>query len=585
MSTRRTLCALVIAAAPFGSLVAATAAQADPFTPPTVTSVQVNGTDLATNGTGTYYTDDPIDDITSRTSDDVTVTLLGDPSATDLDLSLNGDTAQTQAPDGDGQATFHVTLPAGQTTLSVSQNGGGTDSNTFVNVGNVPTLYLDEGDTKATGDEIEADGIPGTPVKLFVDGDEVASANADEFGTAHLTLPDDVSVDHHTAYAETVDAQGNAGDPSDAVGFYVQPDAPQIDSPDCNPLGQPCYVNHGSSQITVSDVVTGATVKLYEVNGEGDEVGPLDTVTADDSGTVNLTPSTPAADGFHYYVARQSVAEGSADTFMVLSSERSDSVGLAVDTAAPELSSNVFGSTTDNPKPTLFFNVEGFGNGIGADENAKVRLIDATTGLTLGEASLSGGEWTPSTPLADGLHSIYAVSIDDFGHVGTTHSNTVTFTVDTSVQVPDGPQFGDGPEDGGGQPTTPTTPTTPEKPAQPSHIPNQPQFSSTTPSAPKSLKLSSSTLSDSHPVTVAFTVTKSGKVKLTLVTTVNGKTKVIGTVTVKVKAGKVTYKVTTKFGGHKVGAGSYKLQVQSVSGSHTSKAVSVPLKVKAKKKH
>ncbi len=594
---RRTLCALAIAGAPLGSLCVAAAAQADPgdaAAAPVVTSVIVDnaprGNDgvLATNDNGVFFTNDHVDADSGQTDDGFTVAVTGDPTATEIDLSVPGGPGPMVAtPDVTGTATFHIaSLPAGITNFGVWQKFADAQSETnfgyVISVGNPPTLFVSEDDLLPTDVSFGINNaVSREPVQLFIDGELAATADARANEGVELAPTDGLTVAHHTVRATTIDAQGYTSDMTDPVGFYVQPPAPHVVAPACDQsFAMTCFINHGDPQIDVSDIETGALVTLLAHTDEG-ENQPVNGITADDSGTVTLSPSTSAPEGAHHYIVRQAVVEGDDERSVV--SDDSEGVNLDVNTAAPELTSFADGGSTSDTQPMLSFDVPGSD----ADnlDGAKVRIFNATTSAAVGDAALLDGRWQPSTPLADGHYSYYAVSIDDFGHVGTAHSNTVSFTVGTTQVVPTGPQNdGDGQQnDGDGQMTTqPTTPTS----TPVAHIPRQPQSApTTTPAAPTSVKLSSSTLTDTHPVKLAFTVSKPGTVTLTLTTKVHGKTKVVGTVTVKVtKAGKVSYTLKTKFAGHKLGKGSYTLSVQSVSGSHHSQAVSVAVKV-GKPKH
>jgi hypothetical protein len=83
-----------------------------------------------------------------------------------------------------------------------------------------------------------------------------------------------------------------------------------------------------------------------------------------------------------------------------------------------------------------------------------------------------------------------------------------------------------------------------------------------------------------NPVTLRFTLSQPGTVTLTLTTTVDGKTKVVGTVTIKVSKGKGSYKLGTRFAGHKLSEGSYQLSLQTTSGHSHSNAVREKLAVR-----
>ena len=98
---------------------------------------------------------------------------------------------------------------------------------------------------------------------------------------------------------------------------------------------------------------------------------------------------------------------------------------------------------------------------------------------------------------------------------------------------------------------------------------------------PKRVTVSSHTLSNGNPVKVGFSLSKPGTVRVELLRTVNGKTRVVGTVTITyTKAGTHGIKVTTRFDGHKLGKGNYTLSLQTGKGKTTSKAVKTKLNVR-----
>jgi len=102
-----------------------------------------------------------------------------------------------------------------------------------------------------------------------------------------------------------------------------------------------------------------------------------------------------------------------------------------------------------------------------------------------------------------------------------------------------------------------------------------------TPPPPKTVSVSSHTLRNGHPVQVDFRLSKPGTVTVKLLRTVNGKTRVVSTVTITfTNAGRHNIKVTTRFAGHKLGKGSYTLSLQSGKGTKTSKPFDTKLNVR-----
>ncbi len=100
------------------------------------------------------------------------------------------------------------------------------------------------------------------------------------------------------------------------------------------------------------------------------------------------------------------------------------------------------------------------------------------------------------------------------------------------------------------------------------------------PPAPTRLVVSSHTLTVQHPIKVDFGLTKPGTVRLKLVETVHGKTRTVGSVSIKEhKAGKHSYKLTDRFAGHKLSKGTYELIVETTNGKRHSKTVTEKISV------
>ena len=547
---RRTLGVLAVAAAALGTLAGAAGAQAQAVKPAdagsaTVSSISLNGPDLAVWMGNTFYTNDPAPGGTTPAGDEFKANITGlDPSTSvtmRVDTVPDSSELLSATADSNGRATFTFDQqPSGgvETVLTVNGTAGGQNTQTwgYLVVGNVPkNLALDNG-TPAGSTVNPSDvsfgaqyAIPGDPVELFVDGTQVGSTPADSSGNVSGLAPTTpLAAGHHTAYVESVDSQGNAGDPSsifsfdvattpsapwglwldnggasssymdgaivnardvsfDAQGgvpdepvelfvdgtkvgstpadsdgnvsriapdtplptgyhtaylesvdsdgnhsppsstfsFYVAPPAPTVVSPADTPDNEWPYANSNQPTFTVSGVDPGATVTLYQSTDAG--LVPLDTVTSAAGGTVSLTPTTPVPDDFDTFTVTQSETEGTGPTQQSVPSDwMLDQTSVHVVESAPTLTAHVSGPTNDS---TPKFN--GGVDDIGGDANARLRLINADSGQTLGEFSLADGQWTPSTPLPDGRYSVYAVSIDDTGHVGTARSAPVDFRLST----------------------------------------------------------------------------------------------------------------------------------------------------------
>lgn len=395
---------------------------------PTISSVAVNGSNLDTTDNATFYTND--------TAQAAMVTVTGDPSASGIDY-FDG-AGQSQVPDTNGVATFAASAPGSFDASAQQTVNGVTSAQTFLQVQAdvVPFLQgVSDGDTYTAGNDLGVYGaIPGDDVELYVDGSKVADANADSTGSVQaFALTSPLSTGHHSASVKSVDGQGIESDGSTPVGFYVAPDSPTIQSP--TTTGDSSYLNTQPS-IIVSGVNAGATVDLYALNDQGDTGPSLASATSVSGGTVTLTPSATVADGFYHYVVTQTLDEGGTPITSDWMSAPTAQTDVNVVTAAPQLGSALGDNpyTNDN-QPRFDVYVPGVG---GDDALAKVRLVDALTGHTLAEVG-QYDSWVPTTPLADGSYSVYAVAIDDLGHVGTARSTAVNFTVDTVA--PSTPSF------------------------------------------------------------------------------------------------------------------------------------------------
>ncbi|MBP5959539.1 hypothetical protein ICA16_28105, partial [Pseudomonas anatoliensis] len=166
----------------------------------------------------------------------------------------------------------------------------------------------------------------------------------------------------------------------------------------------------------------GAIVSVYS-NGE-----LLGTVKADAKGNWSFTPDADLKDGLHNLTATATKGGGKI-------SPSTGQYPITVDTVAPgkadaELSDDVgavqgpivSGDTTDDNTPTF--------NGT-AEANSTVIIYDH--GAEIGRASADDdGNWsfTPSTPLAEGGHSLSTAVVDKAGNLGD-KSTAIDFTVDT----------------------------------------------------------------------------------------------------------------------------------------------------------
>ncbi|HWJ65644.1 MAG TPA: Ig-like domain-containing protein [Nocardioides sp.] len=184
-------------------------------------------------------------------------------------------------------------------------------------------------------------------------------------------------------------------------------DAPAITSP-----------TDGSTTTDTTPAITGTGVPGATITvSEGGTV--LGTTTVAPDGTWSLTPAVPLAPGAHTISATQVLGDATSApspevTFTVVDETPPD---------APVIQSPADGSVTGDSTPTI--------SGTG-EPGATVEVV--VDGVVIGTTTVAvDGTWslTPTTPLADGPHTVTATQTDLGGNTSPADSNT--FTVDTTV--------------------------------------------------------------------------------------------------------------------------------------------------------
>jgi hypothetical protein len=608
---------------------------------------------------------------------------------------------------GGGTPDGHVTASAGGTgsitptlpvdtgpnrnpTLTLTETGVDPDSTTVaVNLNIVPTIEIsrtnhvfDIGDTVSLG----ASGAIANHLVRTVFTPQGGSAlptvvqGADGSGdiATGITPQGPLTANDYAVSMTTVDANGVASTPATDT-IFVAPAQPAITS-----LTDGENINQTTPTVTVSGVLSGATVALYTLETQGQSVQSvlIAHTTASSAGTLTFTGQSAIADNAtDTLFAVQTINENGTNVAsdgapatdpagdpQLSTPNGATSTVIKVDTAAPVLSSFELSpgdATTSNNQPD-FQTTNGAFNSQTNNSGVEFFLTGPNSPVNSGNIGTDGsgdGDWMPPTALPDGSYTITARSVDDTGNVGAAQSNTLSFIVDATP--PTAPVFvspADGSTvftstpaitvhgDAGTQtciaidvgtadeqdpdcqttdsngnvtfslstplgngahtliadsldevdnfsetdasftvavpattpaptttaPTAPPTTTTPPATTTPTPTPTP----TPDPQAPKTLTLSSHTLSAGNPVKLSFSLTKPGTVTVTVIRTVDGKSKVVGTEVVKVgKSGKHSVSLSTRFAGHTLAKGSYTLSLQAGTGKHLSKAVKTKLTV------
>jgi uncharacterized protein (TIGR03382 family) len=267
-------------------------------------------------------------------------------------------------------------------------------------------------------------------VTVTVDGNVVGTATANSSGqwSYQLTPAQGLSNGQHSARATATDAAGNVSGNSNTNTFTVDAIVPAA----------PVVVNPKDGSLTNDDTPTvtgtaeaGSTVS---VTIDGTVLG---TTTADGQGnwTYTLTPAQKLMDGSHTVSAVATDAAGNA-------SARSNQNTFTVDASGP--GAPVIIDPKQNEKtgstPTITGTAE-------ANSTVKVFIDNVLVGTVTTDAQ---GNWsfTPTTPLADGAHTVTANSTDTAGNTSPS-SAPRDFMVDTFDGGAGGGNGSDGGEGGG----------------------------------------------------------------------------------------------------------------------------------------
>ncbi|AZC96441.1 T1SS secreted agglutinin RTX [Pseudomonas chlororaphis subsp. piscium] len=269
----------------------------------------------------------------------------------------------------------------------------------------------------------------GALVKLYDNGVVIGSTTVDASGNWSYTASTALAGGTHAITATLTDKAGNTSVASEALNFSVDTGEVVVSIVKAiDNVGsiQGDVASRGLTDDATPTLVGTATAGALVTVSEAGKV--LGSVTADDSGNWSLELPIQT-EGLHTFTAlarNGAGTEGSAD-FMLdidLTAPSAPVVSGAFDDVGVyqgHLAQNGF---TDDTTPTLT------GSGNAGD---MIKVYD--NGTLLGSVTVSAeGAWsfTPSTPLAQGVHSLTATQSDAAGNESAA-STAVSFTVDTTA--------------------------------------------------------------------------------------------------------------------------------------------------------
>ncbi|MDR2973689.1 MAG: Ig-like domain-containing protein, partial [Propionibacteriaceae bacterium] len=349
-------------------------------------------------------------------------------------------------PDGTWSVTPTTPLQQGPQNITADQtdpagNTSGSDDAEFTLDSEPPAapVITSPAPGSTTNDStptITGTGVPGDTVEVSVDGTPIGKVTVQPDGTWTLTPTTPLTDGPHTITATQTDPAGNTSGPATApiTVDSTPPAAPVITSP-----------ADGSTTNDTTPTITGTgepgdTVTVRDrrdtETGPGEVIG---TTKVQPDGTWTLTPTTPLPQGPQNITADQTDPAGNTSP--------PDDTNVTVDSAAPAapvITGPANGSTTGDSTPTI--------TGTGEPGATVTVSVD---GVPVGQTTVQpDGTWslTPTTPLADGPHTITARQTDPAGNPSPEASSQVK--VDTAT--PSAPVIL---TPANGSTTTDTTPT------------------------------------------------------------------------------------------------------------------------------
>ncbi|QVV61185.1 BapA/Bap/LapF family large adhesin [Leclercia sp. Colony189] len=383
-------------------------------------------------------------------------------------------TPDTALAEGLRSVTFTATDPAGNTgpasaaftlTVDTTAPAAPTILAAADNVGSIQTPLTVSGQvTDDPTPTLSGQAAASATVTIYDNGVALGTVQASAAGEWSFTPATALGNGSHTFTASATDAAGNLSEAS--AGFTVivdtvKPLAPVIALAQDDVGSITGALPSGQRTDDTLPVLTGTSEANARVQVfEGDIL--LGTATADASGNWSIALTTPLTNATHNFTALATDAAGNV-------SDPSNTFSLTVDTqppAVPVLVSVVddvgavttltSGQLTNDARPTL--------SGT-AEAGATVSIYDGTLllGSVVADAN-SAWSFTPTTPLADGLHTLTVTATDAVGNVSLP---TAGFTVNVDATAPAAPVITSVVDDVGsiqgpvinGNPTNDTRPT------------------------------------------------------------------------------------------------------------------------------
>jgi hypothetical protein len=307
-----------------------------------------------------------------------------------------------------GSYTFRVTATNAEGTSSSSSASRSTTILTYPSAPAV-TAPANNADTSNTRPTFSGTAEPSSVVTVLVDGSSIGTATADGSGTWTLTPSSAIPQNVHSFQATQTDTNGHTSSLSSSESLTIDtvaPAAPTVTAP----------ANHTDTDDNTPTFSGAAEAYSLVTVKRGSTV--IGTAAADGSGNWSFTPPTSILDGTYSLTATATDGAGNV-------SSPSSAESLTIDTAAPAaptVTAPANHTDTNDNTPTF--------SGTAEPNSTVMVYID---GSAIGMATTDGsGNWsyTPSSPIADGTHTVTATATDAAGNAST-GSGGQSLTIDT----------------------------------------------------------------------------------------------------------------------------------------------------------
>lgn len=339
-----------------------------------------------------------------------------------------GNPLGTATADNNGNYTIIPTTPLSNGTHYISvtaADAAGNDITVSSVIFEVDTVAPDAPVLNDTdGSPITGTAEAGSTITITDgNGNPIGTTTANQNGNFSFT-PDTPISDGTVINATATDAAGNESEPGTTTVNDELVDAPIV-MDDVDPVIGQVFNNETTNDARpeFSGVLDASNAGLTIEVFDGDT--SLGTTTVQADGSWSLTPGINLDEGAH------------SITYTKDGGSKSPATNFTVDTIAPTVEMTITddigdeqgaitnGSHTDDTMPTISGNTEA---------GATVTIKDGSTVLGTVTADGSGDyEFTPSTPLGMGSHSITATAVDAAGNTAT--STPTAFTIDPPAVI------------------------------------------------------------------------------------------------------------------------------------------------------